>query len=120
MEFKFDEHDAWQLFCQNYFSVRMSGIWEKAVDLFNLQFISLRHDDKSTQVASDLTWEQMETLVSQYGIGVSDAMILNLFLSSTFPAVFTADSDLVYVLEKLKPSGKIAIIPNSLLNLSTR
>jgi len=112
MEFTFNEQDAWQLFCQNYFSTRISGIWEKAVELFNLQFISMRQTDKSPQISGDLSWEQMENLVSQYGIGVSDAMILNLYLNSTFSAIITADSDLVYVLEKVGPKNKIVLIPN--------
>ncbi len=114
MEFKANDHDAWQLFCQNYFSVRMAGLWEKAVEIFNLHFISLRQNDKSPQVSGDLSWKQMENLVSQYGIGVSDAMILNLFLNSTFPVVLTADSDLVYVIERLRPENKVALIPDSL------
>jgi len=92
----------------------MSGLWEMAVELFNLHFISLRENDKSDQITGDVSWESMENLVSAYGIGVSDAMILNMFLSSSFSTIISTDSDLVYVLSRIESQDKIVIAPKLL------
>jgi len=113
-QFRIGNKDAWELFCQNYFSRRLSGIWKTAEDTLNLHFLSLRGKDDHPKMADNISWEKMEELVSQYGIGVSDAMILNIFLGSTFPAIITTDSDIAYCIEKIQPANKFAIVPDAL------
>ena len=53
-------------------------------------------------------------VTGRFGIGSFDAMIINLFLNSKFSMMVTADRDLVYVIEALKPDGKFVCIPDRL------
>lgn len=53
-------------------------------------------------------------IIGQYGIASSDAMIINLFLNSHFPAIITADGEIAYVVEKIAPLNKFVIIPDKL------
>lgn len=111
---KFNDKDAWSLFCETYFAPRMNGIWEKAVDAMNLHFLTLRNQEKHPNLVEDISWEKMTEIVSLYGIGVSDAMIVNIFLSSNFSALLTTDSDITYVINKINPKDKYVVIPQKI------
>lgn len=39
-------------------------------------------------------WQDMTDIVGNFGIGSSDAMIVNLFMSSHFEGIFTADLEM--------------------------
>ncbi len=106
--------DGWEIFCENYLFEKMSVVWDLAVKEFGVNMLSLREGERSPQINGDISWEEMINLVSRFGIGVSDAMILNLFLNSNFRILATADTDIIYCMEKLKKNDRIILIPNSL------
>jgi hypothetical protein len=108
------DQDGWEIFCENCFLDKMAVVWDVAVRELGLNTLSLREGERSPRVTGDISWEEMVKLVGRFGIGVSDAMILNLFLNSNFGALVTADLDAVYCLDKLKWSDKVVIIPDSL------
>ena len=47
-------------------------------------------------------WNDMISFVERFGIGSSDAMILNFFLCSKIQLLLTADRDLLYAIKIVK------------------
>lgn len=106
--------DAWKKFCADYLQGKIENIWDETCDLLNINFLSIRESDKPKWLNTDLSWEDMASIVGQYGIGSFDAMIINLFLNSHFSAIITADKEIAYVIDSIKPSGKFVIVPDKL------
>ncbi len=79
-----------------------------------VNFLSLREDDKPDWLVGELTWPDMASIVGRFGIGSFDAMIINLFLNSSFVGLVTADREIAYVIECIKPDGKCVIVPDKL------
>lgn len=110
----FGEKDGWDFFCQVYLFDKMTCVWDLAVKEYNLSPLSLREGERSPQIIGDISWYEMVKLVGRYGVGVADAMILNMFLNSSFKVLASADTDAVYCLNKMQESGKLVIVPDSL------
>lgn len=107
-------NDGWIQFCSDYLKGKIETVWDKACDEFGINFLSLRDDDKPNWLTGDMNWDGMAQIIGQYGIASSDAMIINLFLNSHFPAIITADGEIAYVVEKIAPLNKFVIIPDKL------
>ena len=56
----------------------------------------------------------MVGLVEKFGIGTSDAMILNLFQCSKLDMLITTDTDLVYAFKRIKTGEKRLFTPLNL------
>lgn len=108
------DSDGWSKFCSDYLQGKIERVWAVTCDELNVNFLSLRGSDKEKWMLSELTWDDMASLVGKFGIGSFDAMIVNLFLNSHFSAIVTADRDIAYVVETLKPNGKFVIVPDKL------
>lgn len=106
--------DGWLSFCKDFLLGKIENLWHSACDEFGINFLTLRGSDNKNWIHGDLTWEDMTTLVGQFGIGSFDAMIINLFLNSKFSALVTADKDIAYVISSLKPKDKFVIVPDKL------
>jgi hypothetical protein len=107
--------DAWFRFCEDYLQGKIENIWNNTCDEFGINFLSLRQNDNSELIhASELNWEGMATLVGKYGLASSDAMIVNLFLNSNLCGLVTADEELPYVINHIRPKDKFVIVPDSL------
>lgn len=106
--------NAWLQFCADFLQNKIESIWDKTCDELGVNFFSLRNTDQSDWLAGELKWEDMATIVGRFGVGSFDAMIINLFLNSKFSVMVTADRDLAYVIETLKPDGKFVCIPDRL------
>lgn len=106
--------NGWLQFCADFLQNRIEAIWDKTCDELGVNFFSLRNTDQSDWLAGELKWEDMASIVGRFGVGSFDAMIINLFINSKFSMMVTADRDLVYVIEALKPERKFVCIPDRL------
>ncbi len=112
--FQVNNSDGWLKFCEDYLQGKIENIWDDTCSELNINFLSVRGSDKSDWLENELTWEAMASIVGRFGIGSFDAMIINLFLNSHFSAIITADKEIAYVIESLKPDGKFVIVPSRL------
>jgi len=106
--------DGWLRFCSSYLQGKIEALWENTCHEFGINFISLRNADESELVVSDVRWEDVALIIGKFGIASSDAMIINLFLNTKLSAIITADEEIAYVIEQIKPPGKFVIVPDSL------
>lgn len=106
--------DGWEQFCADFLQGKIDPIWDETCRLLNVSFISTRTGESGDWLTQDLTWEDMVGYVGRFGIGSSDAMVLNLFLNSKFAGLLTADRDLAYAVDRLKPAGKFVILPDGI------
>ncbi|OYZ21257.1 MAG: hypothetical protein B7Y39_09500 [Bdellovibrio sp. 28-41-41] len=106
--------NGWIQFCADFLQNKIEAIWNMTCDELGVNFFSLRNSDQSNWLAGELKWEDMASIVGRFGVGSFDAMIINLFLNSKFSMMVTADRDLVYVIEAMKPDDKFVCIPDRL------
>ncbi|MFN7906417.1 MAG: hypothetical protein ACK5P5_14645 [Pseudobdellovibrionaceae bacterium] len=111
--------DGWDLFCKKYLLNKIEPLWDAAQEIYQLNFISIRSDDEHPHLNSIPQWKNAEKLVGRYGIASSDAMILNMFLSSKIPVLLTADLEMAEVANKESNGIKKVFVPDSLFE-STR
>ncbi len=111
---KFGGKEAWLQFCADFLKGKVEAIWDETCKELGVNFFSLRGSDESEWLETALDWDDMASLVGEYGIGSSDAMITNLFLNSRFSSIVTADEGIAYVVSHRQPNGKFVIIPDSL------
>jgi len=116
IKYQGDGKDGWEQFCEDYLIGIIQQEWAITEDQWNLNFFTLRSNEKHPLIISDVTWEDMVQLVERFGLGSMDAMILNLFNCSTLGILLTADSDLAYAAQKLNMSGKYVFVPDTLVN----
>lgn len=109
-----DSSDAWIEFCHSYLQGKIENIWVETCDALKVNFLSSREGDKEQLVSKKLLWEDMASIVGEFGVGSFDAMIINLFLNSNLSAIITTDKDIAYVIQKKSPEGKIVILPRGL------
>ena len=107
--------NGWLQFCEDFLQNKIESIWDKTCDELGVNFFSLRNTDQSDWLAGELKWEDMASIVGRFGVGSFDAMIINLFLNSKFSLMVTADRDLAYVIDTLKPGQKFVCVPDKLI-----
>lgn len=113
-----ENKNGWLQFCADFLQNKIEAIWNNTCNELVIHFFTLRNSDQSDWLNKELKWEDMASIVGRFGVGSFDAMIINLFLNSKFSVMVTADKDLVYVIEFLKPNNKYVCIPDRLkLNL---
>jgi predicted nucleic acid-binding protein len=106
--------DAWFNFCRDFISHRIQNVWEQTCNEVGVNFLSLRGSDTKNWLTGPVDWKDADALVGNYGIGSFDAMIINLFLNSHFPALVTADKEIARTVQDLKPEGKFVFVPDKL------
>lgn len=102
--------DAWFDFCQLYINHRIEEIWESTCDDVGVNFLSLRGSDSKDWMTGPIDWKDASLLVGKFGIGSFDAMIINLFLNSHFPAIVTADKEIAKVINYYKQSEEYLVV----------
>lgn len=106
--------DAWFNFCRDFVSQRIENVWDETCDEVGLNFLSLRGSDTKSWLTGPVDWKNADSLVGNYAVGSFDAMIINLFLNSYFPALITADKEIARTVRDLAPSGKFVFVPDRL------
>ena len=109
-----NERDDWESFCSYYLSNELSKAWSEAKEQWNMDLLSYKTD--KALFIKEPEWKDMISFVEKFGIGSSDAMILNFFLCSKIPLLLTADRDLLYTIEKSNLfKNKIIAIPDTFI-----
>lgn len=106
--------DAWFNFCRDFVSHRIENVWDETCNEVGLNFLSLRGSDTKNWLTGPVDWKDADALVGNYAVGSFDAMIVNLFLNSHFPALITADKEIARAVHDLAPSGKFVFVPDKL------
>lgn len=101
---------SWQSFCAKFIGNKLEVEWEQQVERKGINYL----DGKQSEFLKEpVEWVDAIQLIENYGIGVSDAMIVNIFLRSVFPFIVTADSDVAYCMVNVS-SDKVVVVPDSL------
>ncbi len=111
-QFRTQETDGWLLFCRHYLQGRLEPIWEQVVELIGLNFIGLRSGERATELVGQVSWKGTTNLMSKFGMGSTDAMILDLFFNSKFKMLLTSDQDMAYCVNASGAQGRYAFLPN--------
>jgi hypothetical protein len=112
--YRLENKEGWIKFCSDFLQGKIEAIWAKACEELAVNTLTLRKDDQPEWLEGNLNWENMASLVGKFGIGSFDEMIINLFLESKFSGLITADRDIAYVIENLKPDRKYVVVPDRL------
>jgi hypothetical protein len=64
-------------------------------------------------MTSQLEWQFVINLMGNYGVSSSDAMIINMILSSKIPALLTADYEMALCVASESKGAKRIFIPDS-------
>ena len=108
-------HDTWFYFCAGYASQYLENVWESTCEQAGVIFLSLRGVGANSWVTGPIEWAGMVTIVGNYGIGSSDAMIVNLFMNSHFEGIFTADIEMAKAISKISKGEKLVFVPDKLV-----
>jgi predicted nucleic acid-binding protein len=78
---------TWKDFCSKFIGDKLESEWERQVERKGINYLDGR---PSEYLTSPIEWSDAIRLIETFGIGTSDAMILNIFLKSVFPFIVTA------------------------------
>lgn len=87
----------WTKFCTNYVGQLFENEWTILEEELGLNFVETLENQTSEFITKPLVWKEMVSLMGQYGLRSPDAMILNMFVNSTFKILITTDSDFLYL-----------------------
>ena len=106
------QKNGWKKFCSNYLSKALFEIWNETEKQWNMKLLSYKTD--KALFIKEPEWKGMILFVERFGIGSSDAMILNFFLCSKIPLLLTADKHMLYTIKKSNLfKNKIVAVPDS-------
>lgn len=103
--------NAWERFCETYVHPYITNIWEDTIEDLNIHFVGTRAIENREYFNRDPNWKDMTDIIGRFGIGSSDAMIVNFFLCSKFPLIVTGDEDVAYTVERLSNDTKYILVP---------
>ncbi len=101
--------DAWLEFCKVFLRNKLSQEWSGPISAQGIIYV----ESTNSILEQPLKWSNLTVLMETYGIGCSDAMILNFFLASKCQLIVTADSDVAYCMSHLK-TEKYCVVPSGL------
>jgi predicted nucleic acid-binding protein len=105
------QKDLWDWFCDDYLVGKISSEWAWVEKDFGINFLSLRGEQSLEHLEEDLHWDDAVAIIEKTGIGSADAMIVNLLLKSKYSFIVTADSDIVFAMQRLSPPNKFVVAP---------
>lgn len=101
---------AWEGFCDAYLHPYLSVVWDAALSALKVQFLGTREIESGEYFTKRPSWTDMTDIVGRYGISAADAMIVNFFLCSRFKVLITGDEDVAYVIERIAPDTRYALV----------
>lgn len=107
--------NLWDTFCADYVGDSLSKTWDVLVEDIGLNFLSMRQEDQDNHLITTPEWEKAVELMSKQGVSSSDAMILNIFLSSKFAAILSSDTDIGIAISSVNRSDKVCLLPDSVV-----
>lgn len=109
-----NEKDLWTELCEDRIGTKLVDIWSETESALGLNFLSLRKEDQDLHLTQKPEWEGVTELISKHGLSSSDAMILNMFLSSKFEVIASSDADISLTIKRLGLQHKHCISPDEL------
>lgn len=113
MRFLFIENlgeNTWIAFCKTYLGNKLEEEWNNQVASRGVGYLDQEHPEL---VIRRPEWNEMVQLIQTYGIGASDAMIINFFLCTTLQFIVTSDKDVAFCISKMGV-GRTCVIPANL------
>lgn len=107
--------NLWSQLCLEKVGNKIGHVWDRAVDELGLNFLSLRREDADPYLVHSLEWNGVVKLMEHYGLSSADAMIVNLFLASSFIALVTSDIEVAVTLADIPNHNKVCFLPDSLV-----
>lgn len=83
----------WKGFCGKYTGALLVSEWRMTEEEMGLNFVEILEGATSEFFKEPLLWNDMVQIMGKNGMRGPDAMIVNLFLKSSFPLLITGDSD---------------------------
>ena len=111
------EKDLWTELCEDRIGTKLVDIWNDTEFALGLNFLSLRKEDQELHLNQKPEWDGVTELISKHGLSSSDAMILNMFLSSKFAVIASSDADIALTLKRIGLPSKHCISPDELKRL---
>lgn len=108
------EKDLWSELCGDRIGSKLVDTWTETESALGLNFLSLRKEDQDLHLNYKPEWEGVTELMSKHGLSSSDAMIINMFLSSKFEAIASSDIDIALTMKRLNMNQKVCILPDEL------
>ncbi|MCY4643517.1 MAG: hypothetical protein OXB88_02770 [Bacteriovoracales bacterium] len=105
--------NLWLYFCFKNLSSKLETTWSLTCQSMKLEYLSLRQDDVSPDVVQKVEWKEVYKISETTGLSMSDSMILNIFLCTNIPYLFTTDFDLIYA-ASIIPSRKYVFCPDNM------
>ena len=102
--------NSWDWFCENFLHPFIVNVWEENIAFLKVKFVGTRAIESREYFDRDPSWKDMTDIIGRFGIGSSDAMIINFFLCSQFPLIVTGDEDVAYAVERLSGGKKFILI----------
>lgn len=87
-------------------------IWNSTEEKLGLNFLSLRKEDQEKHLHQKPEWGGVTDLISKFGLSSSDAMILNMFISSKFEAIASSDVDIALTIKAMNLETRHSIVPD--------
>ena len=101
--------DSWAKFCSTYLKTKLQQEWAEQTARKNIIYLN---DSQKDRLVEPLTWEDAVSIIEDFGIGSSDAMIINMFLKSNLLVLCTGDRDVAYCLSRIS-SSKTVVMPTA-------
>ncbi len=107
---------GWTSICKTFLGNKLSE-QENYLDEF-CSYLTTRDQDQKRNlfIVEEIDWKKATQISTQTGIGYSDAMILNMALSTKIPYILTLDSDMIYAGAVCAPN-KIIILPDNKIKM---
>ena len=103
--------DLWSELCDNRINNKLNETWTATESALGLNFLSLRKEDQELFLNEKPEWTGVMNLISKEGISSSDAMIINMFMSSKFSVIASSDVDVALTIHRLQVDNKHCILP---------
>ena len=107
---------GWLSICKTFLGSKLSE-QENSLDEF-CNYLTTRDQEQKENLftVKEIDWKKATRISTQTGIGYSDAMILNMALSTKIQYIATLDSDMVYAGSVCAPN-KIIILPDNKIKM---
>lgn len=100
---------GWVALCREYLSGRLLKAWNEISVSLSLNYMDTRTEDTKKLMRKELKWEEMYRLAEESALGSHDAMILNIFNSSSLNFLISTDYDLAYGVTLSAPDKSVLV-----------
>ncbi len=115
--FSFKGHSGkigWIEFCKELLSGKFEASWEELKDALEIEYIKFRSEALHPMMNKEVKWDGMCKIAENTSLGISDSMLMNLYLNSKISFLASADSDYGYAISADMSTDKVVFVPDNL------